>query len=435
MPDPRLVTRAQRAATMLERAWERWRTAHGLAAEPLPPVSSYVGYSIEEPWGRPRVVFGVAAEEAERLAAFLQDSLDRGDDADDGGQWPPARGGVPAGPAGAERGNLFEDVRGRIPVQSWPEFSESREQLNSASATGPAAARPGAVAPGPADAPHGDSGPATVVVPAGAEGPDDAERPDGGPASRTDAGVAEDDLRYDDDDAAHAAWLSGIRASGDADDDEYCDTADDLRATPQRGRPAQAGADATDRTSRNGASGGRDTGNGVTGPGEAPAAGAGPADTGVIGWPSSAGLAHAPRPPAAQPHDDGPPGSADPGDGEPRPGPFQGRADESQSGGPQPGKPRPGGPENAASGAPGQPGDGAVDRPQDGPTAADVPADLASRASLTDTMAAELAGWAAGELPGQASARLAAWASVGGAVARGRQRARGGGSTAAERVR
>jgi hypothetical protein len=78
-----------------------------------------------------------------------------------------------------------------------------------------------------------------------------------------------------------------------------------------------------------------------------------------------------------------------------------------------------------------------VDRPQDGPTAAaaDVPADLGSRTGLTDTMAAELAGWAAGELPGQASARLAAWASVGGAVARGRQRARGGGSTAAERVR
>ena len=63
---------------------------------------------------------------------------------------------------------------------------------------------------------------------------------------------------------------------------------------------------------------------------------------------------------------------------------------------------------------------------------ADVPPDLASRTGLTDTMAAELAGWAAGELPGQASARLAAWASVGGAVARGRKQAhRGGGSTAA----
>ena len=70
MPDPRLVSRAQRAATMLERAWERWRTTQGLEAEPLPPVSSYVGYSIEEPWGRPRVVFGVDAEDAERLAAL-----------------------------------------------------------------------------------------------------------------------------------------------------------------------------------------------------------------------------------------------------------------------------------------------------------------------------------------------------------------------------
>ena len=78
-----------------------------------------------------------------------------------------------------------------------------------------------------------------------------------------------------------------------------------------------------------------------------------------------------------------------------------------------------------------------MDRPQDGPgAAAEGPADLASRAGLTETMAAELAGWAAGELPGQASARLAAWASVGGAVARGRQQARrAGGSTAAERVR
>jgi hypothetical protein len=73
MPDPRLISRAQRAATMLEKAWDRWRAAHGLAAEPLPPVSSYVGYSIEEPWGRPRVVFGVDAADAEKLATLLQE--------------------------------------------------------------------------------------------------------------------------------------------------------------------------------------------------------------------------------------------------------------------------------------------------------------------------------------------------------------------------
>ena len=171
MPDPRLVSRAQRAATMLERAWERWRSAHGLAAEPLPPVSSYVGYSIEEPWGRPRVVFGVAAEDAERLAAFLQDSLDRGAEADDGGPWPAARGGVPSGPAGTERGNLLEDVRGRIPVQGWPEFSESREQLNSSGAAGPDAAH--------SHSDHGDNGPAAVGGP-----PVLTARPPGRTASR-----------------------------------------------------------------------------------------------------------------------------------------------------------------------------------------------------------------------------------------------------------
>ena len=71
MRDPDLVTRAQRAAVALERAWERWRAMHGLSADPMPPVSSYVGYSIQEPWGRPRVVFGVDAREAELLAALL----------------------------------------------------------------------------------------------------------------------------------------------------------------------------------------------------------------------------------------------------------------------------------------------------------------------------------------------------------------------------
>jgi len=151
MPDPRLVSRAQRAATMLERAWERWRATQGLEAEPMPPVSSYVGYSIEEPWGRPRVVFGVNAEDAERLAALLQESVGYGPDGlprpADPGYRPPARSGFAADrPAVPDRGypdnghpdrgydqSLLDDVRGRIPVQGWPpEFSESREQLNGA---------------------------------------------------------------------------------------------------------------------------------------------------------------------------------------------------------------------------------------------------------------------------------------------------------------
>jgi len=71
MRDPDLVKRAERAAISLERAWIHWRAAHGLGTEPVPPVSSYVGYSLVEPWGQPRVVFGVGAEEAEKLAALL----------------------------------------------------------------------------------------------------------------------------------------------------------------------------------------------------------------------------------------------------------------------------------------------------------------------------------------------------------------------------
>jgi len=72
MRDPELMQRADRAAIALEEAWERWRAMHGLGAEPLPPVSSYVGYSLEEPWGQPRVVFGLRADEAELLAALLE---------------------------------------------------------------------------------------------------------------------------------------------------------------------------------------------------------------------------------------------------------------------------------------------------------------------------------------------------------------------------
>jgi hypothetical protein len=92
MRDPELVLRAQRAAAALERAWYRWRLTHGLGADPLPPVSSYVGYSLEEPWGQPRVVFGVDAEEAEQLA----DLLDRNDFA---GR---AHATVPAPPTGRQ---------------------------------------------------------------------------------------------------------------------------------------------------------------------------------------------------------------------------------------------------------------------------------------------------------------------------------------------
>ena len=71
MRDPELVFKAQLAASALERAWQRWRVMHGLVADPMPAISSYVGYSVEEPWGQPRVVFGLSAKDAEQLAALL----------------------------------------------------------------------------------------------------------------------------------------------------------------------------------------------------------------------------------------------------------------------------------------------------------------------------------------------------------------------------
>src|ERR1700753_1396882 len=71
MRDPDLVLRAEQAAAVLERAWSQWRALRGSGAGALPPVSSYVGYSLDEPWGQPRVVFGLAAEEAEQLAALI----------------------------------------------------------------------------------------------------------------------------------------------------------------------------------------------------------------------------------------------------------------------------------------------------------------------------------------------------------------------------
>ncbi|MDQ2875472.1 MAG: hypothetical protein M3Y33_12045, partial [Actinomycetota bacterium] len=72
MRDPDLIVRAQRAATALESAWCHWRNVHGLATDPAPTVSSYVGYSLDAPWGEARIVFGICAEEAEQLAVLLE---------------------------------------------------------------------------------------------------------------------------------------------------------------------------------------------------------------------------------------------------------------------------------------------------------------------------------------------------------------------------
>src|SRR5579863_8390666 len=132
MRDPDLVTRAQRAAVALERAWERWRAMHGLSAEPMPPVSSYVGYSIEEPWGRPRVVFGVDAREAELLAALLDHHECVGPfyqaDPSDAAR---------TGPAGKD-GSPLDEARSRIPAQA--QAAEERTPQRWGQDAGPGAA-------------------------------------------------------------------------------------------------------------------------------------------------------------------------------------------------------------------------------------------------------------------------------------------------------
>ncbi|MGH3405599.1 MAG: hypothetical protein ACRDRJ_24370, partial [Streptosporangiaceae bacterium] len=99
MRDPDLVVRAQQAATALESAWCRWRNMHGLAADPAPAVSSYVGFSLDAPWGQPRIVFGICAEEAAQLATLL----DRHDCVG------PVHASVKARPVGATHGSRAED--------------------------------------------------------------------------------------------------------------------------------------------------------------------------------------------------------------------------------------------------------------------------------------------------------------------------------------
>src|ERR1700742_1941586 len=80
MRDPELVARAERAASRLESAWERWRALQGMGETSAQPVVGYVGYALNEPWGQPRAVIGFSADEAERLADLLECGGDGGSD-------------------------------------------------------------------------------------------------------------------------------------------------------------------------------------------------------------------------------------------------------------------------------------------------------------------------------------------------------------------
>ncbi len=128
MRDPDLILRAQQAAAELERAWDRWRTMHGLGIDPPPPVSSYVGYSLEEPWGQPRVVFGIDAREAEQLAALLDRHDCAGPVYASVASLAAARTGDAADARAAEADRHRAAGRVRVPTQAQPSAAQ-RERL------------------------------------------------------------------------------------------------------------------------------------------------------------------------------------------------------------------------------------------------------------------------------------------------------------------
>jgi hypothetical protein len=151
------VQRAEQAARALEQAWMRWRGRHGLGSGPLPPVSSYVGYSVEEPWGQPRVVLGVEAAEAERLAAILD-----GHDLARPGQAEPAElpehphlaelDPAPAGAAPDRQLPVAVQVPSQVGSQSGSLAALPVESASATSAPGTSAAAMPAGLPGTADA-------------------------------------------------------------------------------------------------------------------------------------------------------------------------------------------------------------------------------------------------------------------------------------------
>jgi len=190
--DPELVREAERVAADLERAWYQWRELHGPAGEPVPTVSSYVGYSLDEPWGEPRVVIGLAAADAEWLITLL----DRHEC--------PAR----AASARAERGSLTDPSRceaepGAVAAGGLPPAVPPQGSPPAAERAGPAGAADAAGAvsgpAGPADAAGAVSGPAGPADAAGAgdglggaAGEAAAEPPSAGPQAAPRGAVATD---------------------------------------------------------------------------------------------------------------------------------------------------------------------------------------------------------------------------------------------------
>jgi hypothetical protein len=140
MRDPGLVQRAEQAALALERAWEYWRRQRGVGAEKPTPVSSYVGYSLEEPWGQPRVVFGLGAEEAEMLAAVIIGHDYIGPVHADLTDWPGAAGNesvLAAAPQFSAEDRAAVPVQARSLAESARSADEAVEPAENAGSAGP----------------------------------------------------------------------------------------------------------------------------------------------------------------------------------------------------------------------------------------------------------------------------------------------------------
>ena len=466
MPDPRLVSRAQRAATMLERAWDRWRSAHGLAAEPLPPVSSYVGYSIEEPWGRPRVVFGVDAADAEKLAALL---LERAASSSVAGQPAPEGENLQAGlpqPGRAPQQSL-DKVRARIPVQgrtaelnggseqrSEPDSEQRAESASQQDGDGASEQR--AESPSQQDGDgarqqSGDGAREQRSEPASQQGGDgtreqrsepasgqrgDGAREQGGdrvgeqpeePAEVTGPINGFDPVQANahPEDQIHRNRVPGSSrdthdpavSGSTAHDHRGHDSAD--RGSPDRGSPDRGSPDRRSPNRRGADPAARERRSELAGLSEPPLSKAGLSKSGVSkSGVSKPGVSKRGAPEPGLPE----PGVPEPGRGGVGVSSAPGASDEgpAMAAGPD-GLAAPDDSvhdeqEPSAHAGSQHPGDSAVPR-----TRADSDAGDRRDASrgVADTMAAELAGWAAGELPGQASARLAAWATVGGSTSRG----------------
>jgi hypothetical protein len=407
MPDPEMVSRAHRAAAALEQAWERWRVRHGLIAHPMPPVSSYVGYSIDEPWGRPRVVLGVDAHEAEVLAALLDShefstALTSPDQAVMGHREAPERpeAAVPAGRAGAgdprDLGHgpgSAGSVRARIPAQV-----PSAEGVTGRGLPGGRVAATGPVADTGTEADRGAAGegrqvgtgaPVKSAVAADAAADVGASAGTGAvPGAEITAGAGNAGVAADAGAVVDAGLAAGAGDAGVAAD--AGPAADGI--TAEAGPAGQAAAVADAATAPAGALVRRDAG-GTTVAGAPDRAV--PEDAGALDHPATGGPSG-----AAPGREDEGAASGSPGGGH--------ALDPGGASPDQDAVTRPAVSPQAPTARPVAPGESANDAQSLAPVRAGRGHDA------SESIAAELAGWAAGELPGQASARLAAWAAVGG---------------------